>query len=202
MDWAGGRTGDAIAAQGNILTGPQVVDAIVEAWQTASGTLADRLLAALDAGDRAGGDRRGRQSAALLVVRSEGGYMGGNDRWLDLRVDDHSDPVAELRRVRSLHSLYWERPAVADLLPLTDALSAELRARLAGVTATPPTEDPFAEAAIGEPRPLPDGWDDAWQARLVTWMGVANLELRVAAVGWIDPRVLEHLREALPMDAA
>jgi uncharacterized Ntn-hydrolase superfamily protein len=202
MDWAGGRTGAGMAAQGNILAGPVVVDAMVDAWATAGGSLADRLLHALEVGDAAGGDRRGRQSAAVLVVKPEGGYLGANDRWLDLRVDDHADPVAELRRVRALHSLYWERPEPTDLLPLTDELAAELRSRLAGIKAAPAAEDPFAEAAIGEPRPLPDGWDEACQARLTTWMGVANLELRVAAEGWIDPRVLEHLRDSLPAGRA
>jgi uncharacterized Ntn-hydrolase superfamily protein len=201
MDWAGGRTGEAMAAQGNILTGADVVDAMVEAWSASTGTLADRLLGALEAGDRAGGDRRGRQSAALLVVRAEGGYLGANDRWLDLRVDDHADPVGELRRIRALHALYWERPAADQLLPLTEQLAAELRSRLAGIDPAPAADDAFAEAAIGEPRPLPAGWDDTWQARLVTWMGVANLELRMAASGWIDPAVLEHLRASLPAGA-
>jgi uncharacterized Ntn-hydrolase superfamily protein len=202
MDWAGGRKGEAFAAQGNILAGPGVAEAMVDAWTTATGPLADRLLIALEAGDRAGGDRRGRQSAAVLVVRSGGGYLGANDRWLDLRVDDHLDPVAELWRIRALHALYWERPEPADLVPLTSDLATELRWRLAAITAVPAGEDPFGDAAIGEPRPLPDGWDDAWQARLVTWMSVANLELRACADGWIDPRVLEHLRVSLPSGTA
>src|SRR5918996_28149 len=90
--WAGGVTGDGFCCQGNILAGPDVVDAMKASFETAAGDLATRLLAALTAGDEAGGDRRGRQSAAMLVVREGGGYGGGNDRVLDLRVDDHSDP--------------------------------------------------------------------------------------------------------------
>ena len=99
MPWAGGRTGEGLACQGNILTGPEVVDEMARAFQEATGELVDRLLAALVAGDAAGGDRRGRQSAALLVVRAGAGYDGRGDRYIDLRVDDHPDPLAELVRV-------------------------------------------------------------------------------------------------------
>ena len=99
MDWAGGVTGEHHAAQGNILAGPGVVEAMVAAFEGTVGDLCDRLLAALLAGDAAGGDRRGRQSAALLVVRDGGGYEGRNDRYIDLRVDDHHDAPAELARV-------------------------------------------------------------------------------------------------------
>ncbi len=93
LTWAGGRTAMDVAIQGNILTGPDVVAAMLDAFTTAEGPLPDRLLVALLAGDRAGGDARGRQSAALLVVRDAAGYGGGDDRWIDLRVDDHPDPV-------------------------------------------------------------------------------------------------------------
>lgn len=103
MAWAGHRTGEGFACQGNILAGPQVVEAMAAAFPKARGDLADRLLAALAAGDRAGGDSRGRQSAALYVARAEGGYSGFNDRLIDLRVDDHADPVTELARLNRLH---------------------------------------------------------------------------------------------------
>ena len=105
VDWAGGVTGEHYAAQGNILVGRETVDAMARAYEGAEGDLAARLLAALDAGQEAGGDSRGRQSAALLVVREGGGYGGDNDRVIDLRVDDHTDPIKELIRIRDLHTL-------------------------------------------------------------------------------------------------
>ena len=101
--WAGGKTGKHWAAQGNILAGPEVVDAMGKAFEAAEGELAERLLAALRAGEKAGGDKRGKQSAALSVVRKKGGFLQGNDRYVDLRVDDHKDPVKELARLLSLH---------------------------------------------------------------------------------------------------
>lgn len=104
LPWAGGRTGADYAAQGNILAGPEVVDAMAAAFEAAAGDLPSRLLAALAAGQAAGGDARGRQSAALLVVREGGGYGGFNDRWVDLRVDDHPEPIAELQRLLDLRS--------------------------------------------------------------------------------------------------
>jgi uncharacterized Ntn-hydrolase superfamily protein len=102
MPWAGGMSGEGFACQGNILVGQQVVDEMASAYRAAQGELVDRLLAALAAGDAVGGDRRGRQSAAVLVVRDGGGYDGRNDRYIDLRVDDHADPVGELVRVFSV----------------------------------------------------------------------------------------------------
>lgn len=108
--WAGGRTGRGWAAQGNILTGPEVVDTLAAAFEGTSGALAVRLATALLAADRAGGDRRGRQSAALLVVSEQGGYGGGSDVLVDLRVDDSADPVPELMRLLDLHELYFGRP--------------------------------------------------------------------------------------------
>jgi uncharacterized Ntn-hydrolase superfamily protein len=202
LTWAGGRTGDAVAVQGNILTGPEVVDAILAAY-SAAGPFPDRLLDALLAGDRAGGDARGRQSAALVVVREGAGYGGADDRWLDLRVDDHPDPVPELRRVLGVWRLLYERPDPADLLPIDDALASELRDRLSRAGWAPGRDDAFAASIrraiggvprIGEARDAGPDWDASWDAALVTWMGVANLEERTAAAGWIDPVVLEELR--------
>lgn len=102
LPWAGGRTGDGYAVQGNILAGPEVVDAMATAFEASSGDLASRLVQALVAGQAAGGDARGRQSAALLVVREDAGYGGFNDRYIDLRVDDHPQPIVELRRLLAL----------------------------------------------------------------------------------------------------
>jgi uncharacterized Ntn-hydrolase superfamily protein len=100
--WAGGIAGKNFAAQGNILTGEAVVKAMAEAFQNTQGELALKLMAALEAGEKAGGDSRGKQSAAILVARPNGGYGGFDDRYIDLRVDDHPEPVQELRRLLTL----------------------------------------------------------------------------------------------------
>lgn len=110
LQWAGSRTGTHYTVQGNILTGPEVLDAMAQAFEEAQGELALRLLAALDAGQAAGGDRRGMQSAALLIVREGWGYDGQSDRFRDLRVDDHPSPIRELRRVFEVHSRVFRRP--------------------------------------------------------------------------------------------
>jgi uncharacterized Ntn-hydrolase superfamily protein len=176
--WAGGRTGDGYALQGNILAGPEVVDAMETAWLGSAPTepLVDRLLSALLAGDRAGGDRRGRQSAAVLVVSPGGGYGGGSDVLVDLRVDDHHDPVPELVRLRGLHELYFGSTDPAQWLPLRDALADEVRDLL---------------AAAGHP-PV-DASPVSLDAALAAWAGVENLEERLGA-GRIDPVVLDQLR--------
>lgn len=174
MDWAGGTTGDGFAAQGNILAGPGVVDAMAGAFRDARGTLARRLLAALLAGDAAGGDARGRQGAALRVWREGGAYGGVLDIAVDLRVDDHPDPSAELGRLLGLHELYFTRPDPATLLPLTGELAREATAALRTLG-----HDPDA-------RGLP--------AALYEWAAIENLEERLAD-GHIDPEVLQYLRK-------
>jgi uncharacterized Ntn-hydrolase superfamily protein len=167
LDWAGGVTGPGFAIQGNILTGADVVEAMRDAFVDSQGqALAERLLAALRAGDETGGDRRGRQSAALLVVSETGSYTPGDDVAYDLRVDDHADPVPELERLLGLHHLYFDRPTVDDLLPLEGELADEVSAHLARL-----------------------GYGD-----LETWAGVENYELRLVP-GQIDTTVLERLRE-------
>ena len=100
--WAGGKTGKHFACQGNILSGPEVVDAMASGFEKSTGPLAWRLIAALSAGDAAGGDKRGKQSAALYVAKAKGGYAGLNDRYIDFRVDDHKEPIPELARVLAL----------------------------------------------------------------------------------------------------
>lgn len=171
--WAGGVAGDGFAVQGNLLTGPEVVTAVRDAFLAGdpADPLARRLLAALVAGDAAGGDRRGRQSAALHVVSPGGGYGGGSDLLVDLRTDDHPDPLAELARLLDLHDLYFGRPDPATVLPLTGNLAREVAALLAG---------------RGYPGP-----DTA--ADLASWAAVENLEERVLP-GAIDPVVLAQLR--------
>ena len=210
FEWAGGRTGPGFAAQGNILAGPGVVDGLADTFAAGGAPFPELLIRCLVAADGAGGDRRGRESAALLVVRSAGGYGGGNDRWIDLRVDDHPDPITELARILDLQRLYLDRPTTGDLRPLDEALAVEVRQHLERLSAGPggwtasvyrPMQPKPADMApafdrpsTGTPRPLPAGWDPAWQAALVDWMSVENLEERIAAAGWIDPRVLAVLR--------
>lgn len=127
FDWAGHLIGEGFACQGNILAGAQVVEAMADAFRGASGLLETRLYAALLAGDRAGGDRRGRQSAAIMVRKPNGGYGGDNDMYLDLRVDDHPDPVPELERLLALHHLFLGQTDPADLIPIDEALARELQ---------------------------------------------------------------------------
>ena len=203
LPWAGGRIGSGWAVQGNILTGPEVVDAVADTYAASIGPLPQRLVDALLAGDRAGGDRRGRQSAALLVVRAGGGYGEGDDRWIDLRVDDHPDPVPELARLLGIWGVLMERPDPADLVPIDTALAMELRDRLARAGWAAGHDDPFktrlrsalgAVPRVGTPRAAGPGWDEEWDAALLGWMGVANLEARSAALGRIDPAVLAALR--------
>ena len=109
-DWAGHKTGDGYSVQGNLLAGEGVIESMSKAFLSAQGELADRLVAALRAGDIAGGDRRGKQSAAVQVVRPNGGYGGDTDRYLDLRVDDHAEPVLRLAELVDMHHLYFQPP--------------------------------------------------------------------------------------------
>jgi uncharacterized Ntn-hydrolase superfamily protein len=211
--WAGGRTGPDYAAQGNILAGPGVVDGLADTFAAGGLPLPELLVACLAAADAAGGDRRGRESAALLVVRESAGYGGGNDRWVDLRVDDHEDPIGELGRLLGLQRLYLDRPALDELLRVDETIAAELRSLLTRVGAEPggrfrdvyqpmssvtgnPADEPEREERpmTGTPAPMPSNWDAERQRALEEWMSVENLEERNAASGWIDPRVLDFLR--------
>jgi uncharacterized Ntn-hydrolase superfamily protein len=169
LDWAGHRAGEGYAAQGNILVGPETVDALAKTFEaTAGATLAVRLIACLAAAEEAGGDRRGRQSAALLVVERAGGYAGLSDVAVDLRVDDHPEPVVELRRLYGLHDLLFGSTPREEWLPLDGGLRREVDERLSRL-----------------------GF-----ASLDEWAGVANLEERVDGDDAVDPVVLAALREA------
>ncbi len=206
--WAGGRTGPGFAAQGNILAGAGVVDGLADTFTAAGRPFPELLVDCLAVADAAGGDRRGRESAALLVVRAGGGYGGWTDRLIDLRVDHHDDPIGELGRLLDLQRLYFDRPAVTDLLALDEATAGEIRSLLQGLDAGPGgrfgavyapmsgvgTGETDPRPWVGEPRPLPANWDAAWQGALDDWMAVENLEERAAAPGWIDRRVLTVLR--------
>ncbi|KQW53365.1 fimbrial assembly protein FimA [Nocardioides sp. Root1257] len=170
LDWAGSVIGDGYAIQGNILTGSEVVEAMEAAWLDSSpeAPLAHRLLEALAAGDAAGGDSRGRQSAALLVVKDEAGYGGLDDIAVDLRVDDHAEPITELRRLLALSDLYLTASTEEEKVPITPDLEAELE-ELA--------------TALGH-------------RDFASWVGSENYEMRVAEDGsWIDVRILEFIRD-------
>ena len=110
LEWAGGKHGANYAVQGNILTGPKVIEEMGKAFEDTNGTLAERMIASLHAGQEAGGDKRGRQSAAILVVREGWGYGGLNDRFRDLRVDDHPSPIKEIERIYFIHRKIFPRP--------------------------------------------------------------------------------------------
>jgi uncharacterized Ntn-hydrolase superfamily protein len=167
-DWAGGRTGPAYAAQGNILVSGETVDALAESFESSSGALAERLIAALAAAQAAGGDKRGQQSAALIVVERDGGYAGLSDVLVDLRIDDHEAPIEELRRLYELHQQLFGATPRQEWLPVDDELRAEIDGHLARL-----------------------GYE-----RLEDWAGVANLEERVDGDDAIDPVVLRELRRA------
>jgi uncharacterized Ntn-hydrolase superfamily protein len=177
FDWAGGETGDGFSCQGNILAGPDVVAGMAEAYRramAASNPLADRLVEALRAGQAAGGDRRGQEAAGLLVVKPGGGYGGTHDRWIDLRVDHHEEPIEELAKLLDLHRLYFGRANEDELIAAGTELEAEVRGHL---------------ETLGK-----FGDDDTWKA-LEDYMGWENLEERWAGPGRLDPEVLEYLRK-------
>jgi len=169
LDWAGGRTGPGYAAQGNILVGEETVAALATTFEeSASLPLVQRLIECLVAAQTAGGDRRGQQSASVLVVQRDGGYAGLSDVLVDLRVDDHERPIQELRRIYALHRRLFDASPREDWLPLEGDLRAEVSERLARL-----------------------GYET-----LDAWAGVENLEERVDGDDSIDPVALEALREA------
>ena len=172
-NWAGGRTGDGYAAQGNILVSAATVDALAVTFeQNAHLELAERLLECLAAAQAAGGDRRGQQSASLLVVEKDAGYAKLSDTVVDLRVDDHERPIAELHRVYGLHREIFGVTPSEDWLTVDDELASELRDRLAKL-----------------------GYDDELERAFFDWAGTENLEERVDGVKRIDPVVLGALRK-------
>ena len=169
FEWAGGRAGECYAAQGNILVSGATVDALAETFaERADMPLARRLLESLAAAQAAGGDRRGQQSASLLVVQKDGGYAGLSDTLVDLRVDDHERPVEELRRLHGIHELLFGKTPRDQWVPVNETLRLEIRQLLAA-----------------------QGYE-----RLEEWAGVQNLEERVEGENAIDPIVLEQLRKS------
>jgi uncharacterized Ntn-hydrolase superfamily protein len=176
FEHATGVIGENFAAQGNILTNTEVPQAMADTFRGSTGRLADRFLAALAAGEAAGGEKRGMESAALLVVRPGGGYGGNHDRWLDLRIDHSDTPIEDLRGLLDLHTLYFGRTEEGELLAFDEDLQIEVRGILDFL-----------------------GWWDASESledNLQGWLGWHNLEERWMGTGRLDPVVLGELRQA------
>jgi uncharacterized Ntn-hydrolase superfamily protein len=178
FEWAGSVTGEHYAAQGNILVGRETVEAMAKTYEQTEGDLAAQLLSALDAGQAAGGDSRGKQSAALLVVREGGGYGGDNDRVVDLRVDDHPDPIRELIRIRDLHTLYFGETRAEDVV----AVDGDVRREVA---------DALRHTGYVEAREVED---DALLDALSAYIRTENFEEREQERGYLDRAVLEYMK--------
>ncbi len=178
-DWAGGVTGQHFAAQGNILVGKETVEAMAETFSQTKGPLGRRLLAALDAGQAAGGDSRGRQAAGLLVVKEKGGYGGYNDRAVDLRVDEHPEPIKELIRIYNIHQLYFGKPAPGDILEVDDKMRQDIAVNLRTLG--------YLDRNVNTDA-------DLYQA-LTHFMQTENFEERQQPQGKIDQAVLKYLED-------
>lgn len=184
MEWAGGISHPGYAIQGNILAGPEVVRQMETAFLRTTGELPERLLTALEAGNHAGGDRRGRQSAALYVVKPRGGYGGYNDRWIDYREDDDLNPIPRLREMLELHYLYFGKSSKAQRVLLKGSVVQELQRIMKGLGYySPPTD--------GE-------YDDATREAFRAFINNENFEERADPdAGWIDKPVLDYLLKKL-----
>ncbi len=181
FNWAGGLTGEHFAVQGNILTGPEVVEAMAESYTSLDEPFPERLHAALIAGDRAGGDRRGRQSAAIFIVKPKGGYAELNDHWIDYRVDDHTDPVPRLGDLLKLHRLYFEKSDDENVL----AIEGEILENLQNIM-----------VKLGYDVPLSDKYDQTTRKALREFVGNENFEDRTDVdSGHIDAPVYNYLIE-------
>jgi len=180
MDWAGGIVGENFACQGNILVSGATVEAMAEAFVTTEGDLAEKLTMALVAGQAAGGDSRGQQAAALYIAKENAGYLGNNDRYIDIRVDEHPDPITELRRILKLFRILFYKTKPENIVPLVgeakDYVIGELSKR--GYFTGDVTGDWSAEA----------------QAALVAFFATENFEERLTADGTIDREVIDYLK--------
>jgi uncharacterized Ntn-hydrolase superfamily protein len=180
FDWAGGRTGPDYAIQGNILVSEATVAAMEKAFLATKGPLADRLLAAIGAGAEAGGDRRGRQSAALLVVRAGASYDARSDRYIDISVYDAKDPIAEIFRLYDLQKIHFDRSDPKDVIPISGADALYLQKLL---------------AKKGFHKGRTDGvWDEASTKALADYMGWENYDVRIRQDGQIDRKILEIIK--------
>ncbi|NMH68901.1 DUF1028 domain-containing protein [Bacillus sp. RO3] len=174
-EWAGGIAGTHFAAQGNILVDGNTVKAMAETFESTTGTLAERLLHALDAGQEAGGDSRGMQSAALLVVKENEGYGGFNDRYIDLRVDDHPSPIKELKRIFLMHQLYFKESDPGRVVLLEGDIQEEVEREL--------TRLGYAKERKSLHQSLKD------------YLHTENFEMREQDENYIDLDVLDYMKK-------
>jgi uncharacterized Ntn-hydrolase superfamily protein len=178
-EWAGGVHGAGYAIQGNILTGAEVINRMEQAFLDSKSELPERLFAALEAGSNAGGDRRGKQSAALVVVKPKGGYGGHNDRWMDYRVDDHLNPIPRLGELLELHHLYFDQSPKSERVRLEGKLLKEMQKIM---------------KRLGYYTPVNSEYDDATRQAFDSFIGNENFEQRAdPKAGWIDGPVLDYL---------
>lgn len=178
-DWAGGVTGTHFTAQGNILVDERTVETMAQVFTETGGSLADKLLAALDAGQEAGGDSRGKQSAALYIVKEKGGYGCFNDRYIDLRVDDHPDPIKELIRIYQMQQLYFAPSKPERIASIEGEIKDELihhLTRLSYLSSEAPTNEEVIKA-------------------LTAYIHTENFEMREQSSGFIDLEVLEFMKK-------
>ncbi len=183
MDWAGHVTGDGYSCQGNILVGRDVVESMARAYDQTAGDLIDRLLAALSAGQNAGGDRRGQQSAALLVVREKGGYEGFTDRYVDLRVDDSSHPIDELKRVFKIYDMTMlSREDPSNLIPIADNVARNLQRNLKRLGF-------YKDSINGK-------YDEPTKKALRNFVNINNFENRMHEDGDIWKSILHYMEDA------
>ncbi|MHA1588195.1 MAG: DUF1028 domain-containing protein [Candidatus Thorarchaeota archaeon] len=187
MEWAGHVVGNGYICQGNILAGEDVVNDMAEAFEGAGGDLIDRLFAALNAGQAAGGDKRGMQSAAILVVRTKGGYEGGNDRYVDVRVDEHPSPIEELERIFGIYDMTLLcREDPSRLFTIEGDLSIKIQSAL---------------VALGHlDEAFPDEFPQAASIALMEFMNINNFENKARDDGTIWQSVLENLLQESGLD--
>jgi uncharacterized Ntn-hydrolase superfamily protein len=179
--WAGGISGENFACQGNILVNPETVQALVDTFNNAQGDLADRLVAALDAAQAAGGDSRGKQSAALLVVKDKGGYGGFNDRYVDLRVDDHPEPIQELERLLKLYKLYFYKTKPGNVIKMEGDQLIKIKQML--------LRTGYFQGEVN------DAFDDYFKEWLKKFYLTENFDERIREDQYMDKEVLEFLCE-------
>jgi uncharacterized Ntn-hydrolase superfamily protein len=179
--WAGGLNGPGYAIQGNMLAGSEVIRQMEHTFLDTKGDLPERLFAALEAGNRAGGDRRGRQSAAISVVKTKAGYGGFNDRWVDYRVDDNLNPIERLGKLLELHKLYFGKSPKSEKLKLEGSIVKELQQIM---------------KALGYYSPTNGEYDDTTREAFRSFIDNENFEARADPdQGWIDAPVFEYLKK-------
>lgn len=182
MEWAGHVTGPGYSCQGNILASGRVVESMAQSYEQTKGDLIEKLLASLSAGQEAGGDRRGQQSAALLVVREKSGYEGFSDRYVDLRVDEHASPIEELKRIFSIYDITMlSREEPKNLLAIDSHIAMRLQRALR-------TLDLYDGALTGV-------FDEATEKALANFANINNFENKMHEKNKIWKSILDYLEK-------